>query len=436
MRLLARWTGVVGFVMDELKALILAAGKGARMKSDRPKVLFEANGLPLLSYPMAAARDAGASEVIAVVGAGRELVKEAFVRDAVTWVAQERQLGTGHAVMCAREALAGFEGLVVVLCGDAPLVRAETISRLCRHTAEKGAACTVLTSEVDDPTGYGRIVRGDEGVRAIVEEKDASDEEKAVREINSGAYCFRWPELDAVLDRLSDDNAQGEYLLTDAIALLLEGPGRVEALVCGDPHEALGVNTRAQLAQVSRVLRGRVCERLMEVGVTIVDPASAFIDARAEIGVDTVIEPFVVIEGPVKIGARCRIGPFTHIRGASELADEVALGNFVEVTRSRFGAGSRARHLSFVGDAKIGEDVNVAAGVITANSDGRERYVTEIGDGASLGAGTVLVAPCRVDSGGATGSGAVVTRGKTVPSGRVWVGVPARELEKGASEDG
>jgi len=424
-------------VKEEFKALILAAGKGVRMKSGLPKVLFEANGLPLFWYPVRAAREAGAGEVLAVVGAGGELVQEAFAEENITWVAQKRRLGTGHAVICAREALSGFQGRLVVLCGDAPLVTAETIRLLLRRSAQTDAACTILTSLVEDPTGYGRIVRGEAGVKAIVEEKDAGDEEKAIREINSGTYCFKWPDLDAVLDALSNENAQGEYLLTDAVGLLLSSGRRVEAVQAVAPEEGLGVNTRAQLAAVSKVLRRRVAERLMEEGVTIVDPESAFIDPRAEIGVDTVVNPFVVIEGPVKIGAGCRIGPFTRIRGGSELAGGVALGNFVEVTRSTFGARSRARHLAFVGDAKVDADVNIAAGVITANSDGVKRYVTEIGDGASVGAGTVLVAPCAIEAGGATGSGAVLTRGKAVPPGETWVGVPARKPDKTTrGEDG
>ncbi len=417
---------------DKLKAVILAAGKGVRMKSDMPKVLFEANGMPLLWYPMRAAAEAGADEIIVVVGAGREHVEEAFGKERVTWALQESQRGTGHAVMCARGALEGFQGCVVVLCGDAPLVRPETIKHLHSRLLETGASCTVLTSNVTDPTGYGRIVRGDSGVSAIVEEKDASDSEKAIREINSGAYCFRWADLDGVLDDLSDQNAQGEYLLTDALALLLEAGRRVEAVVCKDAEEALGVNTRAGLAEVSKVLRERVCRRLMDDGVTIVDPDSAFIDPRAEIGTDTVINPFVVIEGPVRIGMRCRIGPFTHIRGASELGDGVSVGNFVELVRTTLGAGSRARHLSYVGDAKVAGEVNIAAGAITANSDGKMRYLTEIGEGAMVGAGTVLVAPCRVERGAVTGAGAVLTKGKSVPAGSVWVGVPARPLEKGA----
>jgi len=417
--------------MSQLKAIILAAGKGVRMKSDRPKVLFEANGLPLLWYPLWAARAAGAEELVVVVGAGREAVEEKFRAPDVTFVVQEPQLGTGHAVKCARAALSGYEGCVFVLCGDAPLVRDKTLRRLYEHTLASAAACTVLTSIVDEPKGYGRVIRSGTGVERIVEERDAAAAEKAVREINSGTYCFRWGDLDAILDRITAANQQGEFLLTDAVELFIAGGKRVEALVSETADEALGVNSRAQLAAVSRSLRMRVAERWMSEGVTIIDPATAFIDARAEIGADTVINPFVVIEGRVRIGANCRIGPFTHIRGETTLGDKVVLGNFVEVKESKVGRKSRAKHLAFVGDARIGEDVNIGAGVITANSDGKKIHVTEIGDGASVGAGTIIVAPGKIAPGGATGAGAVVTRKRTVPGGETWVGVPAAKLEKG-----
>lgn len=406
------------------------------MKSDRPKVLLEANGLPLLWYSVRAAREAGAGEVVVVVGAGREEVEAAFEGDGLTWALQEEQRGTGHAVRCAREALSGFDGELLVLCGDSPLVRASTLGALVERTRESGAGATILTSIVDEPAGYGRIVRGGRGVERIVEERDADSGTKAIKEINSGTYCFKWPELDAVLDELSDDNAQGELLLTDCVALLIARGARVEALASDDASEGLGVNSREQLAAVSKALRNRVARRWMDEGVTIVDPDTAFIDERAEIGRDTTINPFVVIEGPVKIGAGCRIGPFTHIRGETELAEGVHLGNFVEVKKSTLGDKSRARHLAFIGDAIVGSDVNLAAGVITANSDGRTVHVTKIGDGASIAAGTVLVAPTEVSAQGATGAGAVVLKNANVQAGEIWAGVPARKLKDGGNEDG
>lgn len=416
--------------MSGLKAVILAAGQGKRMKSDLPKVLFEANGLPLLWYVVRAARESGAGEIVTVVGVGRELVEKRFGGDGLTFAVQSQQRGTGHAVRCAREALAGYGGYAFILCGDAPLIRPETLKRLYDHTVQTGAAGTILTSIVDNPTGYGRIMRGPRGVCCIVEERDASLEQKAVREINSGTYCFRWPDLDSVLDELSDRNAQGELLLTDAVALLIGRGGKVEALVSESPEEALGVNSRAQLAAVAKALRVRVLERLMASGVTVVDPDSAFVDERARVGRDTTINPFVVIEGEVTIGSRCVIGPFTHIRGAADVHDGVTLGNFVEVVRSSVGEGSRAKHHAFVGDATVGANANVGAGVITANWNGKAVSATEIGDGASIGAGTVIVAPARIEAGGATGAGAVVTAGRTVPSGETWVGVPAHKLDK------
>ncbi len=422
--------------MKDLKALILAAGKGVRMKSDMPKVLFEAGGVPLLWYVIRAARAADVGGILTIVGVGRDLVRDRFREEDVAWVTQEQQLGTGHAVACARDALSGFKGWLLVLYGDAPLIRPGTLKALYLRAREVEASCVVLTSVLDDPTGYGRIARGDSGIKAIVEEKCADEREKEIREINSGIYCFRWPDLEGVLDSITNQNPQGEYLLTDAVSLLLARGKRVEAVLTDDPAEALGVNTRAQLADVSAALRRRLCRDLAEAGVTIVDPETAFIDPRARIGEDTVINPFVVIEGPVAIGRGCRIGPFTHIRGEVDIGESVSLGNFVEVKKSTLGRGSRARHLAFIGDAVVGEDVNIAAGVITANSDGGKKYVTEIGDGASVGAGTVLIAPCRLDKGAATGSGAVVTRNKVVPSGEVWVGIPAQRLERGGRKDG
>jgi len=422
--------------MTKLKALILAAGKGVRMRSERPKVLFQANGLPLLHYPIEAARRAGCDQLLVIVGAGRQEVTDAFRAQGLTFIVQEPQLGTGHAAKCARPALEGFDGYVFVLCGDAPLVRGETLHRLYEHTLESGAVCTVLTCLLDDPSGYGRIIRGAAGVERIVEEKDADDAQKAVREINSGTYCFRWADLDAVLDRITPVNRQGEYYLTDAVELFIAVGKRVEALTSPMSDEALGVNSRSQLALVSRALRMRILEHWMSEGVTIVDPATTFIDARAEIGVDTVINPFVVIEGPVRIGSECRIGPFTHIRGETSLADSAVIGNFVEVKESKIGARSRAKHLTFLGDAVVGDDANLAAGVITANSDGKKTYVTRIGDGANVGAGTILVAPTAMARGAATGAGAVVTKNKTVPSGETWAGVPAAKLDRGKCENG
>ncbi len=416
--------------MKEIKAIILAAGKGVRMKSEMPKVLFQANGLPLLWYPVDAARRAGVTGMIAIVGAGRQAVMDAFAGQGLDFVVQEPQLGTGHAVKCAREALTGFDGYVFVLCGDAPLIRPETLSALFEHTVSSGAVCTVLTCTLDEPTGYGRVIRGRHGVERIVEEKDADDAQKAVREINSGTYCFHWRDLDSVLDKITPVNQQGEYYLTDAVELFIADGKRVEAFISDSPDEALGVNSRSQLALVSRALRMRIVEHWLFEGVTIVDPSSTFIDARAKIGLDTVIKPFVVIEGPVTIGAGCSIGPFTHVRGASGIGDRAAVGNFVEVKESHIGADSRAKHLAFLGDASIGDDVNIAAGVITANSDGKNIHVTEIGDGATIGAGTILVAPTSVAPHAATGAGAVVTKNKIVPPGETWVGVPAAKLEK------
>jgi bifunctional UDP-N-acetylglucosamine pyrophosphorylase/glucosamine-1-phosphate N-acetyltransferase len=406
-------------------AVILAAGQGVRMKSGRPKVLHEVCGRSLLAHVIAAARGTGADPVIVVIGHGAEEVREAFAGEGIHWVEQRERRGTGHALGQAEEALRGFSGRLLVLCGDAPLVTARTLEGLV--AGAEGRLATVLTCEVDDPAGYGRVVRDERGDLArIVEHRDATEAERRIREINSGGYVFRAPEVFDAVRRLAPANAQGEYYLTDVLPILKK-KGRVGAHRAADAAEVLGVNSRADLALATRKMRERLLRHHMENGVTIVAPELTYIECDVEIGADTVVEPFTVIRAGARIGAGCEVGPFCQLRAGTVLEDGAEVGNFVELKKTRLGAGSKAKHLSYLGDATIGAKANIGAGTITANYDGKNKWPTAIEDGASTGSHTVLVAPSTLKRGSKTGAGAVVVK-TTVPAGETWVGVPARRL--------
>ena len=406
-------------------AVILAAGQGVRMKSDRAKVLHEVCGKTLLAHVLDAARTLKPDLLVVVVGHGAEEVKAEFKGEKVTWVEQKQRLGTGHALAQTEAALKGFTGRLFVLCGDAPLVRPETLEALGR--AADGRLATVLTCEVEDASGYGRIIRGSKGdVTRIVEHRDATEEEREIQEINSGGYAFEAPAVFDAVRQLKPSNAQGEYYLTDVLPILAK-KGRIGACVAEDPAEVLGVNSRRDLALATSKMRDRILRQHMDAGVTIVAPDLTFIECGVEIGADTTIEPFTVIRSGVKIGAHCEVGPFCQLRAGAVLEDHAEVGNFVEMKKSRLGAHSKAKHLSYLGDATIGARVNIGAGTITANYDGVNKHPTVIEDGASTGSHTVLVAPSTMKKGSKTGAGAVVTK-KTLGEGEVWVGVPARPL--------
>jgi bifunctional UDP-N-acetylglucosamine pyrophosphorylase/glucosamine-1-phosphate N-acetyltransferase len=412
-------------------AIILAAGHGKRMKSERAKVLHEVCGQPMIRYVVEAARGAGAGTIIVVVGYGADQVRECLADEPdVHFATQERQLGTGDAVRACRPLLEGYEGAVMVLVGDEPLIRPEPLADLLSRRSVESAACLLGTAIVPDPTGFGRILRDGAGrFLRIVEERDCSPEERAIREINPSCYAFELPGLWDALDRLDTGNAQGEYYLTDAPQLLQSMGRRVVALPCLEPDDILGVNTRQHLAQAHAILQNRIQDRLMDEGVSIVDPRNTYIDGRAEIGRDSVIYPFSVITGNVQVGIGCKVGPFAHLRDGTVLEDGVEVGAFVEVNRSTLGEGSKARHLAYLGDAKLGPLVNVGAGVITANFDGKDKHPTTIGDGAFLGSGSILVAPVNVGSNAVVGAGAVVTRNHDVLEGQTVIGVPARPID-------
>jgi len=409
-------------------AIILAAGQGKRMKSEKAKVLHEVCGRPMIHYVVDAAREAGAKTIIVVVGHGAEQVREALGGEPdVQFATQTEQLGTGHAVKVCRPLLEDYQGPVLILVGDEPLLRPKPLADLLDRQKEEGAACLLGTAEVEDPTGFGRILRDSAGrFLRIVEHRDCSPEELTIREVNPSCYVFDLPVLWDALERIGTGNAQGEYYLTDAPERLMEMGRKVTALNVLEADDILGINTRQHLAQAEAIMQARIQDHWMTEGVTIVDPSNTHIDVRATIGVDTVIYPFSVIRGPVTIGPRCLIGPFAHIRPGTTLEEGVEIGAFVEINRSTIGGGTIARHLAFLGDAQVGSRVNVGCGAITANFDGKEKHPTRIGDRTQLGAGAVMVAPVEIGKDAVLGAGAVVTRGKNVADGETVVGIPAR----------
>ena len=440
--------------MQDMVAVILAAGKGTRMKSNLPKVLHEVGGKPMLRHVTAAAQAAGAGRMVVVVGFGGEQVATVMGDEGLEYVTQAQQLGTGHAVMQAKQVLQGYQGTILLLCGDTPLLRPATLQSLRRAHQAGGAAATVLTAKLADPSGYGRILRTDAGnVCGIVEQKDATPEQIRINEINTGIYCFEAGPLFTALDGLTCNNAQQEYYLTDVLAILAQSGQTVGAVTVDDFEETLGINSRVQLAEAEAILRRRKLVELMESGVTVMDPASTFIDAGVAIGRDTVIYPFTWIEGQTVIGEDCRIGPntriadsvigngvtlhfvyghecnvddgatvgpYVHLRPAAKLAAGVKVGNFVEIKNSQVGRGSKVPHLSYIGDTDMGAGVNIGCGAITVNYDGKKKHRTTIGDNAFIGCNTNLVAPVSVGDGAYTAAGSTIT--KDVPPRALGVG--------------
>ncbi len=429
--------------MADLAAIILAAGKGTRMKSDLPKVLHKISGQPMVQYVIEAIAEVGVAKMTAVVGHGAEEVKAALDEN-VEFAMQSEQLGTGHAVMQAEGLYKDFNGDVLVLCGDTPLITAETIKKLVDEHRLKDNTVTVLTTELDNPTGYGRIIRDSSGqVSKIVEQKDAIPAELAVNEINTGFYCFKATELFAALKKITPANAQGEYYLTDILEIMKSNNQRVGAVITADSNEVMGINNRLQLAQAEKIIRLRVLEKHMLNGITIIDPDTTYIGSKVEIEVDTVLHPGTILEGNTKVAAGCVIGPNTRIVDAEVLADasiqysvvleakvgpgaavgpfaylrpgtvlgnNVKVGDFVEIKNSVIGDGSKVPHLSYVGDSEVGSKVNIGAGTITCNYDGVKKSKTIIEDGAFIGSNTNLVAPVKVGQGAITAAGSTITK--------------------------
>ncbi len=416
-------------------AIILAAGHGKRMKSEKAKVLHEVCGRPMISYVVEAARAAGARTIIVVVGFAADQVRAALADDPdVLFAEQTEQLGTGHAVKCCRQVLEGYQGPALVLVGDEPLLRPEPLADLLTLQHEEHAACLMGTAVVPDPTGFGRILRDSAGrFLRIVEQRDCTREEASIDEVNPSCYVFELPTLWEALDRLNTGNAQGEYYLTDAPALLQDMGQIVRALPVLHPDDILGVNTRQHLAQAHALMQGRILDRLMTDGVSIVDPRNTYIDGRARIGPDTIVFPYTVISGVVHIGRNCRVGPFAHLRDGTVLEDNVEVGAFVEVSKSRLETASIARHLAYLGNAEVGPRVTIGAGAITANFDGRVKSTTRIGRNAFVGSGAILIAPVTVGERAVIGAGAVVTKGREVAPGQTVVGVPAKPRTNGST---
>lgn len=427
--------------MNTVTAVILAAGQGKRMHSSVPKVLHEAGGKPMFQHVCAAAEAAGVEDHVIVVGHGREKLLEAFPD--MNYAVQDRQLGTGHAVLQAEEAVASECETILVLCGDTPLLTVETLAGLLQEHQETGAAATILTAEFPEPTGYGRIVRGTSCiVEKIVEHRDASSQELLIKEINSGTYVFEKAPLFAALKDITPDNDQGEYYLTDVIEMFCRQGRKVSAFKTPDACEVLGINDRLQLAQAEKVLRRRKNQELMLTGVTIVDSATTFIDADVIVGQDTVILPNTLIEGNSKIGSGCQvgpnchlrevtvgdgthiwhsvlvasslgqdcnIGPFAYLRPGSQLEDQVKIGDFVEVKKSNIGKGSKVPHHSYIGDSQLGSGVNIGAGTITCNYDGEKKDQTIIHDNVFVGSNSNLVAPVEIGKGSYIAAGSTIT---------------------------
>jgi bifunctional UDP-N-acetylglucosamine pyrophosphorylase/glucosamine-1-phosphate N-acetyltransferase len=430
--------------MADRHVVILAAGKGTRMKSDLPKVLHRICGMSLIEHVLRLADSLAPSSVTVVVGHQADDVRRAFAdRPGLRFALQQPQLGTGHALLQAETMLSGARGTVVLLSGDVPLLRDGTLTALVSGHEQAGAAATVLTAEVDAPDGYGRIVRDQGRLAAIVEHKDATPAERRIREINSGVYAFELAGLFDALRALGSANAQGEYYLPDLVKILAARGLTVQTATVSDAREILGVNSRKELAELADILKTRTNDALMEAGVTIVDPATTFVDVDVRIGTDTILHPGVYLEGTTSIGSRCeihsgvrivdsvvdddvvinnhcvvttsrvsrgaRIGPFVHIRPESQVGPDAHVGNFVELKKTSLGRGAKANHLSYLGDATIGEKVNVGAGTITCNYDGVAKHATVIEDGAFIGSDTQLIAPVRVGRGAYVAAGSSIT---------------------------
>ncbi|MGL6169741.1 MAG: bifunctional UDP-N-acetylglucosamine diphosphorylase/glucosamine-1-phosphate N-acetyltransferase GlmU [Fusobacteriaceae bacterium] len=434
----------------KLKTLILAAGKGTRMKSDLPKVIHKVNGIPMVKKIMDILKEIGVEDNILILGHKKETVLEEVGQ--IEYVVQEEQLGTGHAIIMAKEKFRNYDGDVMVLCGDTPLLTSSTLKQLYKQHKESGSVTTILTSIYENPFGYGRIMKDGEKVLGIVEEKEADEKTKKIKEVNAGVYCFDSKELFSALDKIDNNNDKGEYYLTDVIGIQVKENKKVESFILEDNIEILGVNSKVELSQAAEVLRERKNKALMESGVILIDPKNTYIEEYVEIGKDTIIYPGALIQGVTEIGENCEIlgssriidckigndvriessaleesiiedkatiGPFAHLRPKSHLKEKVHVGNFVEIKKSTLEKGVKAGHLTYLGDTTVGQNTNIGAGTITCNYDGKNKFKTIIGENAFIGSDTMLVAPVTVGDGALTAAGSVIT--KDVPSNALGV---------------
>lgn len=410
-------------------ALILAAGKGVRMNSDLPKVLHPVGGKPLLGHILNAVELSGIKSLFVIVGHGEKEVRAFFGKRAKA-VRQMPQLGTGHAVICAKRELRNWKGGLLILPGDAPFVESGMLRKLLEVHQSGETGATILTARVSDPKGYGRILKQHGKIYAIREELDASESERVVNEVNTGIYVFDTVRLFEHLERLKTDNQKKEYYLTDVIDSFVTSGIDVQGFESEFSGDVLGVNSRMDLSKMEKAMNQREIEKHQRNGVTVVSPENTWIAAGAKIGRDTTIYPFCWIEEGVVIGRNCQIGPSATIRKSSKIEDGATIGNFVEVTRSKIGKKTRIKHLSYIGDAQIGSDVNIGAGTITANFDGVKKSKTVIQNAASVGSNTTLVAPVTVGKKAKIGAGAVLLKGTSVKSGETFVGVPAKKVTR------
>jgi bifunctional UDP-N-acetylglucosamine pyrophosphorylase / glucosamine-1-phosphate N-acetyltransferase len=454
--------------MPDVHVVVLAAGKGRRMKSARPKVLHRVAGSPMIEHVLARAAALTPRSTTIVVGHEAAAVREALSRHAgLTFVVQEPQLGTAHALLTTESALRGATGTIVLLSGDVPLLTVDTLKTLVDRHTSAGAAATVVTAVVDEPGGYGRIVRSGEQIARIVEDKDATPAEREIREINSGIYAFALGGLFDAVRAVAAENAQQEYYLPDLVAIYRQRGLGVEKVTVSNPDEIRGINSRSELAALSRIVRDEKTAELMTAGVTIEDPATAYIDREVAIGADTIVHPGVSLEGRTTIGAGCeihsgvrivdshigdrvtifnhcvitnarvasdvRLGPFAHLRNEADVRERARVGNFVELKKTVLGAGSKSMHLAYLGDATIGEKVNIGAGTITCNYDGTDKHQTVIDDGAFIGSDSQLIAPVTIGKGAYVGSGTTVR--SDVPAGALAVSAGTQRNLEGWAAD-
>lgn len=422
-------------IMKNTIAVILAAGRGTRMKSETPKVMHALLGRPMISYVVDTVCKAGVDDIILVAGFGSEQVKEFFKDTKIKTVLQKKLLGSADAVNTAKINIKKSKNNILIVYGDTPLIKKETLQRLAEKHKTSGASLTLLTATLKNPTGYGRIIRNTDGkILKIAEEDEARSYKKEIKEINVGTCLFKAEDLFGALKEIKPNNVKKEYYLTDAVKILSDKGKAVESVAIEDNSEMIGVNSRAELAEVADILKNRIAYELMLSGITVQDPSSTTIYPDVKIGKDTIIYPNTVIESDVKIGDLCHIGPFAHIRPGTRIGNKVEVGNFVELVRTEVGDLTKVKHHTYLGDTKVGKNVNIGAGTITANYDGKNKNKTIIGDGAFIGVGAILIAPLKVGKKALVGAGAVVLKGQNIKDGATAVGVPAHILQKRKDE--
>lgn len=405
------------------------------MKSDTPKVMHEILGKPMISYIVSSVTLAGIKDIVLVTGFGSDSIKEFFKGTKIKTILQKKLLGSGDAVNTAKKEIKKFKGNILIVYGDTPLIKKETIHKLIEKHRSSNASLTLLTAILKNPVGYGRIIRNTDGkILKIAEEDEAREYKKEIKEINVGTCIFKAENLFEALPEIECKNTRGEYYLTDAVKILSSKSKTIESVAIEENSEMTGVNSRIELAEATRVLKNRILDELMASGVTIQDPMTTTIYPDVLIGKDTVIYPNTIIESDVKIGESCRIGPFARLRGGTRIDNKAEIGNFVELVRTQVGEATKIKHHTYLGDALVGKNVNIGAGTITANYDGKNKKRTLIGDGSFIGVGAIMIAPVKIGKKALVGAGTVVLKGHNIKDGATAVGVPARILEKRKGE--